>query len=136
MAESRLVVLVVSRKGSAQDDLCHVLSAFGHNAHVLEDGETLIHGLSLTQPDMVVIGDGFVPSDQVSGLRGQFPEVGIVVLTSADNQADSHAVSHLAYYQAGADVCLSQPWHPLELNAVISKLGLRVRRQLALRNTL
>lgn len=133
MAESRLVVLVVSREESAQDDLCRVLSDFGHTSHVLEVGETLTHGLSVIQPDMVLLGDSFVPSEQVRGLRGQFPEVGILVLTSADTQADSHAMSHPAYYQAGADVCLSQPWHPLELNAVINKLGLRIRRQLLLR---
>lgn len=135
MAESRLVVLVVSRKESAQDDLCRVLSEFGHTAHVLEDGETLTNGLSVIQPDMVLIGDGFVPSEQVRRLRGLYPEVGIVVLTPSDAQADSYATSHPAYYQAGADVCLSQPWHPLELNAVINKLGLRIRRQLALRAT-
>lgn len=136
MAESRLVVLVISRNVSAQDDLCHVLSEFGHTSHLLEDDETLIHGINVIQPDIVLLGDSVVPVQEILCLREQFPEVGIVVLTPADAQADGHAMSHPSYYQAGADVCLSQPWQRMELNAVISKLGFRVRRQLELRGTI
>lgn len=133
MSSSKLAVLVVHPQQISQADLCSMLGGFGIQTHGLNGEEPLGHGLNTAQTDVVLFGAGAANAALVQQVRQNHPHVGIVVLTVGNAFADASAPEHADFYLAGADVCLSQPWQPLELQAVLNKLGQRVRNDLMFR---
>ncbi len=110
----------------AEHLLSHLHSA-GIQAHHCEHPEDLTAQNKQTAFDVVIL-DAATLGEQCLTMAGQLakhPELRVVMISPAAEPQE-----RIAAIAAGADVCISKPFHPTELIAIIQRLAARLPRTL------
>lgn len=113
-AELRILLV----RSTQEDELTRSLARAGHDVLTVDDAGRALRLLTVFRPDVVLVHAHDVGI--VRHLRRHDPDVTLVAVTPDDVPAHRVAVLN-----AGADDCLSEPFHDAELRA---RIRVAVRR--------
>ncbi len=122
-----LCVSFVEQDPELAEKVLSQLEFAGMEAHHCQHAESLAAQHSQQAFDIVVL-DAETLGEQRLTLAGQLskhPEVRVVMISNAAESQD-----RIAAIAAGADVCLTKPFNPTELIAIIHRLASRLPRTL------
>ena len=119
-----LNILVVEDHDDLREVTVVALSDMGHTVKGIDCAEDIDEILGSFRPDVFLIDLGLPGEDGLSlarRLRTAQPGVGIIMVTARNQVKDT-----LQGYNAGADIYVTKPTSPDELNAAIRALGRRL----------
>lgn len=125
MSDFALKILLVEDNDDLRDATLAFLQSRGHFVRGVSAAEELGDLSGAFVPDVYVIDLNLPEEDGLSlvrRLRSVHPTVGIVITTARTEIGDK-----VHGYESGADIYLTKPVQPLELQAGISALSKRVR---------
>lgn len=120
-----LNILLVEDHDDLREATVAALSAFGHRVRGVDCAEALDDEGADFRADIFVLDLNLPGEDGLSlarRLRIVEPEVGIIMLTARDQAADV-----ALGYDSGADIYVTKPASPEELNAAIQALARRIK---------
>jgi DNA-binding response OmpR family regulator len=121
----QLNILVVEDHDDLREVTVAALSGMGYNVKGIDCAEDIDEMLGRFRPDVFLLDLGLPGEDGLSlahRLRTAQPGVGIIMVTARDQARDT-----LQGYNAGADIYVTKPTSPEELNAAIRALGRRLQ---------
>ncbi len=119
-------ILIVEDNYALRESLADYLQSEGFNLRCVDDGEELKAELAKRVCDVLVLDLNLPNEDGISiakRIRSAFPKMGIVILT-----ARVQGVDRTQSYESGADIYLTKPVSPIELNTVLVNLSKRIDR--------
>lgn len=122
--DSPLNILVVEDHDDLRDVTVAALLGLGHVAQGVDCAEAMDEVLAEFRPDIVLLDLNLPGEDGLSiarRLRAAEPRLGIIMVTARDSTRDV-----MAGYETGADIYVSKPTSPEELNAAIRALARRL----------
>lgn len=117
-------IVVIEDNDSLRASIVSALSRYGHNATGVDSVEAFIESPPVQDPDILVIDLNLPGEDGLSfaaRIRALDPHIGIVILTGRTKAPDK-----VAGYRSGADIYLTKPVSPAELDAAVNTLSRRL----------
>lgn len=121
----QLNILVVEDHDDLREVTVAALNGMGYNVKGIDCAEDIDEMLGRFRPDVFLLDLGLPGEDGLSlarRLRAAQPGVGLIMVTARDQARDT-----LQGYNAGADIYVTKPTSPEELNAAIRALGRRLQ---------
>src|SRR5450830_354712 len=112
-----LKIMLVEDHDALREVTVNYLRQQGYTADGVESADALVGRQDTEQIDLYILDLNLPGEDGISlarRLRQFHPEVGIIMLSARSSKVDT-----MRGYEAGADIYLTKPTAPMELNAAI-----------------
>jgi DNA-binding response OmpR family regulator len=123
--DTALNILVVEDHDDLREATVEALARLGHHAIGVDCAETMDETLRKFPADLLLLDLNLPGEDGISiacRLRAAQPDIGIIMVTARNSAADV-----MRGYDSGADIYITKPVSPSELNAAIQALSRRLQ---------
>jgi DNA-binding response OmpR family regulator len=127
-SQSKASLILVEDNLALSQELANFLTEEGFDVRCADGGEALNQALLERSANLLILDLNMAEEDGISiakRIRKSLPAVGILMLTGRVMSSDK-----IAGYESGADIYMTKPARPAELNAAIKNLLNRIVPQL------